>query len=393
MKTFLEMSTELQDKLTATRRDFHQHPELSWQEHRTTQKIKERLESLGIEIIPWGGETGVIGLLKGAEDGPVVALRADIDALPIQEETGDSFASVNDGVMHACGHDIHTTVMLGAAELLAARRNELKGSVKFIFQPAEEHVNGAFEMMKAHVLENPHVDAVFGIHNNPALRAGEIGLKDGPIMAACDTLFLTVEGKGGHGGIPDACIDPVIATASILMDIQTIISRRVTPLEPAVITWGSIHGGEANNVIPERVELKGTVRSLSTSMQDKLEEELNRVIQNTAASYGAKATFVYRKDLPVVNNDPTLAEWLKGPLGKVFGDGVIRPIPNMGAEDFAFYMENTPGVFLWLGVGNPEKGINKPWHSAKFQMDESALSIGAAGFAQLAFDYVNEYKK
>ncbi|WP_300624272.1 M20 family metallopeptidase [uncultured Megasphaera sp.] len=393
MKTFLEMAQEMQNELVSIRRDFHQHPELSWKEYETTKRIKEYLTSWGIEVIPWGGDTGVIGLLKGAEDGPVVALRGDIDALPVTEETGESFASVNEGCMHACGHDIHITTILGAAALLAKKKDELKGSVKFIFQPAEEAINGADTMVKHGVLENPQVDAVFGVHNNPELRAGQIGLKPGPLMAATDGVYLTVKGRGGHGGIPNLCVDPVVAAAAIITNMQSIIARRISPLDSAVISWGSIHAGEANHVIPDSVTMSGTVRSYRKEVQAKLKEEMERVIHNTAASYGCTADFEYRYGLPVVDNDKVLAEWLKSPLGKVFGDGVIEPIPNTGAEDFAFYMEKVPGVFLWLGVGNPEQGICQPWHSPKFRMDESALALGAAGFAQLAFDYVNEFKK
>ena len=391
MKSILEDARSMQAKLTATRRELHKHPELSYQEYWTSKYIAERLQSLDIEVIPWGGETGVIGLLRGQSTKEVVGLRADIDALPVQELNQVEYRSQTEGQMHACGHDSHITSVLGAAELLAMRRKELKGSVKFIFQPAEEIVDGAKKMMEHKVLENPQVTMLFGLHNNPEMQAGQVALKDGALMAAVDTTFLTVTGRPGHGGVPHTARDSIIATAAMLMSLQTIVSRRVDPLESAVISFGSIHGGKANNAIPEKVELTGTVRTFNPQLRAELPALMENVIKHTAAAYDVNAEFVYRKDLPAVINPPHLIDWARGSLSKIIpSEDLIRPAPNMGGEDYAIFQESVPGIFLWLGVGNKAKGIGSPWHSSIFDIDETALPFGAASLAQLTYDWLQK---
>lgn len=393
MKMMIERATELQQVLMDIRHRLHKDPELSFKEFRTTAFIKQFLVDLGIEIIDWGGETGVVGLLRGANPGPVAALRADIDALPVQEENDCEYRSQNAGVMHACGHDVHTTSLLGAAMLLAENRDSLAGTVKFLFQPAEEINAGAKYMIEKGVLENPAVSVIFGFHNSPNISSGQVFLKPGGLMAAVDTTFLTVKGVGGHGGIPHLTCDPITATSAIIQGLQTIVSRNVNPLEAAVISFGTIHGGHANNVIPERVELTGTVRTFNPELQNRMPERMSSVISHIAEAMRTEAEFVYRKDLPAVVNPPELAEWCRVPLEKVFGaKGLASTAPSMGGEDFACFQEKVPGVFLFLGVGNAEKGIVNQWHNPKFDADDNCLKFGAAALAQLAYDYLELHR-
>lgn len=378
-------------QLIEMRRDLHRHPELSLKEYRTTRLIAERLQNLGIEVVPWGGETGVVGLLRGGESGPVIGLRADIDALPIQEQNDCEYRSTVDGVMHACGHDVHTTWLLGAAELLAARRNELKGTIKFIFQPGEELGAGAKVMIKKKVLENPQVDVIFGAHTTPNLPAGQVALKGGPLMANSINIAITITGKGGHGSAPHKTHDPIMAAAAIIQGLQTIVSRRVDPLEPCVISFGSIHGGQASNVIPEMVELTGTVRTFQPALTDELAVMMRELIDHIAIAHGVETKFVFRQVVPAVINSPDLAAWVREPLAKIFGnEGIVQPGLVMGAEDFAFFLESVPGAFLFIGTGNTEKGIVNQWHNAKFDADESSLALGAGGLAQIAYDWLRK---
>lgn len=388
MPTIAERAAALAPDIIALRRRLHSNPEVSFKEYKTTALITEVLTKLGIEIVPWGGETGVVGLLRGAKPGPVVGLRADIDALPIQEENDCEYRSQVEGVMHACGHDTHTACLLGAAMLLAERRDSLAGTVKFIFQPAEEINSGAKLMIEKGVMVNPSLDVIFGLHNSPNIPAGQVGLKPGPLMAAVDTTFLTVKGVGGHGAIPHRSRDPILAAAAIVQGLQTVVSRQVDPLDAAVISFGTIHGGHANNVIPDRVELTGTVRTFSPALRAEMPDRMRGVIAGVAAAMQTEAEFTYRNDLPAVVNPPELAEWCRGPLAKVFGAaGLVAPAPSMGGEDFACFQELVPGVFLWLGVGNAAKGIVHQWHNPRFDADEDSLRYGAAALAQLAFDY------
>lgn len=398
MKTILERATELLPQLIEFRRDFHRHPEVSFKEYRTTERITNVLNAAGIEIVPWGGETGVVALLKGNRPGPVVALRADIDALPIQEENDCVYRSEVPGVMHACGHDAHTAGLLGAALLLAERRESLAGSVKFIFQPAEEAIGtghpqtGAKVMVDHGVLENPAVNAIFGLHNSPNIPTGKIGFKEGPLMAAVDTTLLTIKGVGGHGALPHKTKDPITAVAAIIQGLQSVVSRQVDPLESAVVSFGTIHGGKANSTIPEKVELSGTVRTFNAALRAEMPEKMSVVIDGIAKGMGTIADFEYRHDLPAVCNPSSLFTWSRRSLEQVFGaDGLMTPTPSMGGEDFAIYQEKVPGLFLWLGLGNVGKGIVNQWHTPCFEIDENALKFGAAVLAQLAYDYLAEH--
>ncbi|MEL7635018.1 M20 family metallopeptidase [Sporomusa sphaeroides] len=392
MKTIIDRATELSQRIIDIRRELHRYPEISFKEYRTTEFITKLLVQAGIEIVPWGGDTGVVGLLKGTKPGPVVALRADIDALPVEEENECSYRSLHPGVMHACGHDSHTASLLGAALILAELRESLAGTVKFIFQPAEEINAGAKAMIEQGVLSNPAVDVIFGLHNTPSIPAGQVGCKEGPLMAAVDTTFLTIKGIGGHGAIPHKTRDPIMAAAAVIQGLQTIVSRQVDPLSSAVISFGTIQGGHANNVIPEKVELTGTVRTFDPALRAEMPDKMCKVINGIAQAMDTEADFVYRKDLPAVFNPPELTKWCREVLEQVFGDGVIVPTPSMGGEDFAIFQEKVPGVFLWLGVGNTAKGIVHQWHNPRFDIDEEALKYGAAALAQLAHTYLENKK-
>ncbi|MDD2206247.1 MAG: M20 family metallopeptidase [Aminobacterium sp.] len=381
-----KQSQDIFEELQVLYRDFHKHPELSFQEHETSEKIATYMEQLGCSVQRNVAKTGVVALLKGAKDGPTVAIRADIDALPIEEKSKLSYTSTSKGLMHACGHDIHTTCALGAAKIIASLQSKLQGTVKFIFQPAEEINAGAKAMVEEGVLLNPDVSMIFGLHNHPEIPVGKVALKEGPLMASVDTTFLKVIGEGGHGAFPHRDIDPIVATASIIMNLQTIVSRNVDPQQSAVISFGTIHGGTANNVIPDEVELTGTVRTFDPHVRESMELWMQRVIENAAASLGCSADFFYRRDLPAVfNHSEITAIGMKALEDLIDKEKIVSPVPSMGGEDFAIFQEKVPGCFFWLGVGNPEIDAVHPWHSPRFKADERALSIGAALLALSAW--------
>ncbi len=303
MKTVRELMKIYEEKLVEIRRDLHRNPELSFKEFRTTKLIKEMLREMDIEVLELGNETGVVGLLKGKEEGPTIGLRGDIDALPITEENNIPFKSGNEGVMHACGHDVHTTSLLGAAMFLSDMREDIKGQIKFIFQPAEEINEGAQLFIDHGVMENPKIDAVFGLHNHPDIPAGQVGVKVGGLMAAVDTIRIKVKGVGGHGAIPNKTIDPILTSAAIIQGIQSIVSRNVNPLDSAVVSIGTLKAGEANNVIPEEVYMTGTVRTFNPELREEMPNYLTRSIDHIAKAYGAEAELEYINHLPAVIND------------------------------------------------------------------------------------------
>lgn len=362
------------DELIEFRRDLHMHPELSFKEFRTTEKIKEKLVSLGIEIIDIGLETGVVGLLRGRVDGPTIALRGDIDALPIQELNDIPYKSKTDGVMHACGHDIHTTSVIGAAIILSGIKEELEGNVMFVFQPAEEINKGAKLMVEKGLFTKVKADLIFGLHNNPEIPWGKIAIKKDGLMAAVDTLRIKVKGKGGHGAIPNATRDPIIAAAAMLMSLQTIVSRNVSPLDSAVISIGTFHSGTANNVISELVEMSGTVRSFSPEVREMLQERIKAVLESTAKAFMVDVELEYIIDLPAVFNSEELTKLAYDATKEIVGvEGIFDPTPSMGGEDFSIFTEKIPGFFFWLGVENKEKGMNHVWHNPRFDGDDRAI--------------------
>ncbi|WP_163855334.1 amidohydrolase [Paenibacillus elgii] len=372
----LQEAEGLKPELVRLRRDLHRHPELSMQEVETTRKIWEALSGAGIRLLPLDLPVGVLAEVEGAEPGPTVALRADIDALPVTEETGLPFASEIPGKMHACGHDFHTAAIVGAALLLKRHAVELKGTVRLLFQPAEEKGTGAKAMIGAGALEG--VQAIFGMHNKPELPVGTVGLAPGPLMASVDGFKLTVTGKGGHAAIPDAAIDPIVAASAIVGGLQTAVSRSISPLDSAVVSVCSFHAGSTWNVIPDEAVLDGTVRTFRPEVRQKLPELLQRIAVGIAAGYGAEARLTWFAGIPSVTNDSEAVEIARG-AAQALNLQVTEARRSTGGEDFAHYQEQIPGCFLWMGTSGTEE-----WHHPKFTLNEDALVPGAALFALTA---------
>ncbi len=372
--------------MRAWRTAFHQEPELSLQEERTREKVVRALEELNIPHRTFAEGYGVVGLIGGGRSGPVVALRADMDGLPVTEATGLPFASRFPGRMHACGHDVHMASLLGAAAILQRPPRPLAGPVKLIFQPAEEEgrIGGALALIEQGCLQDPKVDYIVGQHVIPSLPLGQVGWKAGPMMAAADAFRITVRGKGGHAATPHQGPDAVVVASEIVLGMQALVSRVVDPVEPAVVSVGSVHGGTKNNILPDEVVLEGTVRSMSPATRKLLESALRRRVRSIAASLGAKVRIEYITGYPPLVNDPTTTRTVAATLAREFGrDSVVEvPAPVMGAEDFACYLEHVPGTFLRLGVG--VSGRPASLHSATFAPDERALVIGAATLAAAA---------
>lgn len=383
------------EKVIAWRRDIHANPELSQHEERTSGLVTEVLESVGLEVARNVGGFGVIGLLRGKHPGKTVGLRADMDALPLTEATGLPFASQNPGVMHACGHDTHTAMLLGTACVLSGMRESLAGNVKFIFQPAEElnPTGGAPGMIRDGVLENPHVDALFALHVWPAYQTGKIAVRSGSTMAASDRIFLTVKGKTAHGSRPDQGLDAVVAAAHVITGLQGIISRSVSPLDSAVLTIGRIEGGYRYNVIPDCVKMEGTVRTLNPDVQEKMPDWIRRTAQGIARAFGAECDTEYVKGYPPLVNDPELAERARDSVRKRLGDeGLIVPEqPDLTAEDFAFFARERPAVMAWLGCRPEDVRLeDMPMlHNTKFCPDEECFRYGIEYLTGCAVDFLS----
>ncbi|UOY90438.1 M20 peptidase aminoacylase family protein [Bacillus glycinifermentans] len=372
-----EYHEALHARLINIRRDLHEHPELSFQEFETTKKIRRWLAEENITIIAVPGlETGVVAEIKGREEGPVIALRADIDALPIQEQTGLPFASIHEGKMHACGHDFHTASIIGTAILLNRRKDEFKGTVRFIFQPAEEIAAGARKVIEAGVLDG--VSAIFGMHNKPDLPVGTIGLKEGALMASVDRFEITVKGKGGHAGIPNNSVDPIAAAGQIVSGLQSVVSRNISSLQNAVVSITRIQGGSSWNVIPDQVEMEGTVRTFQKEARSAVPEHMKRVAEGIAAGFGARAEFRWFPYLPSVQNDGRFLTAAAEAASRL-GYQTVRAEQSPGGEDFALYQEKIPGFFVWMGTSGTEE-----WHHPAFTLDEAALKTAARYFAELA---------
>jgi len=387
------------DKIISIRRHIHMYPELSNREYRTSEFIAQTLEQLGLEVKRGVAKTGVVGLLRGEKSGLTVGIRADMDALPIQEVNDIPYSSKNPGVMHACGHDVHMAVALGTAEVLSEMRDKLKGNVKFIFQPAEEGApdgeeGGASLMIKEGVLENPEVSAIFGLHIFPDLKVGTIGYNLATTMASVDKFEVIIKGKRSHGAYPWESIDPVVTASQIILGWQTIISRQIDIRNPAVLTVGifEIYGEPGRfNIIPEQVRLIGTVRSLSDETRKQVEEKMRKISQNIAKANDAEITlFKYVRSTPVVVNNPELVQKTLPTIKEVVGsENVISVIPSMGGEDFEFFMEKIPGFFFRLGIRNEEKGITpSALHTADLMVDEDAIIIGVKVMANILVDYL-----
>jgi amidohydrolase len=396
-------ATSIESKVIECRRDIHQHPELGNREVRTSKLIADKLKALGIEVKTPIAHTGVVGILKGGKPGRVVALRADMDALPVVEQVDVPFKSTvkttyngqEVGVMHACGHDAHVAILLGVAEVLAGVRDEIPGTVKFLFQPAEEGApegeeGGAALMVKEGALENPNAEAVFGLHVTSRYPVGQIAYRAGAELAAVDSFKIVVHGKQTHGAYPWLGIDPIVVASQIVLGLQTIPSRQVdASLAPSIVTVGAIHGGVRNNIIPDTVEMIGTIRSLDEKMRSDIHARIKRTAEDIAASGGAKADVTITNGYPVTYNDPALTEKMAPTLRKVTSD-VITVNPTLGAEDFSFYQQKVPGLFIWLGTRPKNRTAEEAAsnHSPLFYVDESGLLLGVRALSHLAVDWL-----
>lgn len=402
---------ELEPKIIEWRRYFHEHPELSNREVKTGVRIAEQLKALGLEVQYPVAKTGVVALLKGSKPGPVIALRADIDALPITERNSLPFASKEKvmfsgqetGVMHACGHDGHMAILLAVAEILSKNKNELRGTVKFIFQPAEEGapvsdgVSGAELMIKEGVLENPKVEAIFGLHIQSLLPSGQLAYRSGGLMASVDGVDIKVKGQGAHGATPWDSVDPIVISSQIINGLQTIVSRQTELTKGgAVITIGSMHAGIRRNIIPEEAMLEGTIRAFDDNMQKKIHADIIRTATKIAESAGGKAEVNIQVMYPATVNDPKLTEQMAPSLQRAAGaENVKITLPVTMAEDFSFFQKKVPGFFFFLGAYPADMKLDKQptHHTADFIIDEKALASGVKAFLHLTFDYLNSPKK
>lgn len=370
-------------ELVAIRHHLHQHPELGLSEYGTSDYLAEMLTTLGYEVTRGLSKTGLVATLRNGTSNRSVGIRSDIDALPILEETGAAHASKTEGLMHACGHDGHMTMLLGAARLLAERRN-FDGTIHLIFQPAEENFGGARLMIEDGLFERFPCDAVFALHNDPSLAFGEVYLRDGPIMAAVDECRIVVNGRGGHGAEPQETADPIIAGASIIMALQTVVSRNLHPLDPAVVTVGAFHAGQASNVIPERAEMLLTIRSFDPKVRDLLEERIRAVAEGQAASYGMSVTIEYERGYEPTVNHAAETEFARQVARRVVGAEKVHDVqrPMMGSEDFGYMLAETPGSYFFLGTKRTER--DPPLHHPRFDFNDDVLPIGAALWVELA---------
>jgi amidohydrolase len=379
----------LKDQLVADRRHFHQHPECGFQERETAAYVADRLTKLGIEHQTGVAQTGVVGLIRGTHPGRCVLLRADMDALPLTEETGAEYASQTPGVHHACGHDGHTAMLLAAAEILQQLRDQIHGTVKLVFQPAEEGPGGAKPMIEAGVMEDPQVDACFGLHLSNDNAIGTLVVQGGPLQASADTFEITVTGIGGHGASPHQTVDTVAVGAAIIGELQRIISREVDPRDPAVITVGAFHGGTAPNIIPQRAELRGTIRTLDPAVQEFVHRRMREVAEGIASAARATADVRISPLYPVTVNDESMADFARSIVEQVPNVRVVRQQrPIMGAEDMSFFLNAAPGCFIFVGSANHERGLDHPHHGPLFDFDEAALPIGVEVHCRLTLAYL-----
>ena len=385
-----ERSTALYEKIKSYREHIHMHPELSYQEYETMQFVSDRLTDLGIDHQKGVGETGVVAIIRAphhADDMPCVALRADLDALPIVEQTNQPYSSTKEGIMHACGHDVHTSILLGVAEILLEIKNELPQPVKLIFQPGEEkNPGGASILVNEGVLQNPTVEAIYALHVFPDLEVGQYGFREGLYMASCDEIYITIHGKGGHGATPHRCIDPIFIGAQVVVNLQSIVSRHGDPTIPCVLTIGHFEALGATNVIPSSAHLKGTFRTMNEEWRAKALDLIQLEVQKIAEAHGGTATVEISKGYPYLDNDPTLTRQMKAAVHELVPAEQIFDLPiRMTSEDFSFYAQEVPACFFRIGVANtalrPQFGVHHP----QFDIDPQALIHGMRALALAPF--------
>lgn len=376
--------------LVSARRDFHRHPELAFQETRTAQVVADRLRKLGLDVKTGVGRTGVTGLIQGKAGGRTIGIRADMDALPITETGALPYRSENVGIMHACGHDGHVAAALAVAQLFAEHRAELRGAVKFIFQPAEEAASGAEEMIKDGAMRDPDVDSLLSLHLWNYLPVGSVGFRAGPIFASADDIRIVIQGRGGHGGLPHQTIDPIPVAAQVVLALQHIVSRNISPFEPAVLTIGMMQGGTAFNVIPEQVTLAGTVRAYDMKVRDYIVERAEDTVRGICLAAGATYTFNARFCCPPVVNDEAVTALATRSAQKILGEAkVVVANQATTGDDVAYFNQAAPGCYFLIGSGNEAKGLTRPHHHQEFNFDEDALPVAAAVLAQGTLDLLD----
>lgn len=385
---FLAAAHRRNDRLIELRRTIHANPELAFEEFETSALVQRVLDELGVEYRSGVAKTGVVATMRGgmaSSDSKTVALRGDMDCLPIHEETGLDFASRNPGRMHACGHDSHTTMALGAAMVLAEFREHISGTVKFLLQPSEEKLpGGAPFMIEDGALDG--VDMIFGQHVLPRTPAGHIGLYAGMMMASADELYITIKGRSGHGAMPHQTVDPILCAAELIVSLQKIVSRTIDPFEPGVLTIGKIEGGSATNIIPDTVKLEGTLRAMNEEWRDATHKRIEDIVRGVCIASGAEYELEIRRGYPALENDPWATRIAEQAARELLGsDNVFTPERMMGAEDFAYYLQKIPGTFWWIGAGNDTVGCNANLHNNRFTIDEKILPIGSAMLAWAAY--------
>ncbi|UCZ52741.1 M20 family metallopeptidase [Bacillus shivajii] len=378
------------------RRHFHQHPELSGEEYETSKKVQETLDSYGIPYKTGYAKTGVLGVIEGGKPGKTVALRADMDALPIEEENTHEFVSKVTGKMHACGHDAHTAMLLGAGKILNEMKDEIPGKVLLVFQPSEEitPIGGAKPMMEDGVFDEHQPDAIFAQHVWPDLPVGQIGALPGPMMGASDRFKIVIEGAGGHASMPHQTVDAIIVANAVMTNLQTIVSRNVDPVDSAVLTIGKIEGGSRYNVIADKVVIEGTIRTYKPKTKEMVKNRFHQIVNGVTEAMDAKATIEYYDGYPATVNDPTWAEHIQQTAVSMYGTEATPEVePSLGGEDFSRFLLKYPGAYFWLGTALPGVEKQKPLHDPEFKIDENALSYGTEFMVQVAIDALYKLQK
>ena len=376
---------KIKNTIIETRRDLHKHPELSFKEFRTSKIVSEKLEKFGFEVQTNIGKTGVIGVLKGKYKGKTIAMRADMDALPIQETSDVPYKSINDGIMHACGHDAHVAILLGAAEILSKKINQINGNIKFIFQPAEEGFGGAQYMIDDGAIDD--VDEIYGLHVWNYQKAGTVGIKSGPVMAAADKFTISIKGIGGHGAAPQGTVDATIVASYLIQSLQTIVSRNVNPLESTVITIGQINGGNNFNIIADKIILKGTARAYTQKNRNLIKKRMHEMCKGVGQTFGAKIQLNYKDGYPPVINDNNITNNVKKAANKIIPRGIVSPYLSMGGEDFSYFANKVPGCFFFLGsLPDSKEMMSTPQHCSHYDIDEDVMLIGSSIFIELGLN-------
>ena len=386
---------EIYDELVEIRRDLHKNPELSQNEYRTQKKLREYLNKWGIENYPCA-DTGLVGIIKGKNKGKTVGIRGDMDALPIHEKNKVPYRSLTPGVMHACGHDAHTTILLGTGRILKElmdSKNSINGNVKLFFQPAEETIGGAERMINEGCMEEPKVDYVLGLHVQPYLKVGRVELKYGKLNASTDTINISLKGKASHGAYPDKGIDAILMAGNVITALQSIVSRNISPLNSVVVSLGKISGGIKNNIIADQVTITGTMRTLDDEIRKYTKDRISSLVKNIAMAYGGEGTTTFKNGYKALINDNELVDIIKENAERLLGKENVefKEFPSLGAEDFSYFLDAAKGAFFHLGCGNPLKGITSPLHTEHFDIDEECLKVGVRLQVENAMTLLKRY--